>query len=122
MTYPIKVGDKYFTRDGRSVRIVCTDVKTIHPIIGLIEEGVCEIVARYHANGANRDSSDLDLILPTPKTKRVAPVIYKGACGFWVASAIKEFHNSNLVFFTREDAPIGTIWLEHLAVEVPDDE
>ena len=70
-----KPDDRVFTRNGLSVRIVCTDYKgeTGHSVIGLIqnEETGKEIVQEYMDDGSlmsNGLESDLDLFTEvTPK-------------------------------------------------------
>ena len=29
------------TRDGKKVRIICTDAKSVYPVIGLVDNGIC---------------------------------------------------------------------------------
>ena len=60
---------KIVTRDGRSVRIVCTDVKGEHPIMALIHDKQEELAYRYLRNGRQLTYTDspLDLCLPTTK-------------------------------------------------------
>ena len=43
---------KVVTRDGREVRIVCTDFKNEQPILALITEGNREDIHFYYQNGA----------------------------------------------------------------------
>ncbi len=43
---------KVVTRDGREVRIVCTDFKNEQPILALIPEGDIEEIHFYYQNGA----------------------------------------------------------------------
>ena len=46
------------TRDGRPVRIICTDAKSIYPVIGLVDDGICgERFISCQKNG--RESNDL---------------------------------------------------------------
>jgi hypothetical protein len=40
------------TRDGRKVRIICTDAKDCQPIIALITEKGCEMPRQYDLNGS----------------------------------------------------------------------
>ena len=32
---------KIVTRDGKKVRIICTDAKSVYPVIGLVDNGIC---------------------------------------------------------------------------------
>ena len=53
---------KVVTRDGRNVRIVCTDVKSGSPIIAVIEEkDGTENVIRYESDGIMHGYHDIDL-------------------------------------------------------------
>lgn len=46
------------TREGLPVRIICTDVKSIYPVIGLVDEGICgERLVSCQKNG--RESNDV---------------------------------------------------------------
>ena len=60
---------KVVTRDGRAVRIICTDVKGEHPIMALIPDKQEELTYRYLRNGRQLTYTDspLDLCFPTIK-------------------------------------------------------
>ena len=63
---------KIVTRDGRNVRIVCTDVKGTFPIVALIEnfDGSNETAYKFKKNGYFLDSDDdylLDLFFAPKK-------------------------------------------------------
>lgn len=57
------LSQKVVTRDGRSVRIVCTDAKNEFPIIALITNDDKEILMDYNNNGkvSLDEITDLDL-------------------------------------------------------------
>ena len=62
---------KVVTRDGRPVRIVCTDMKGNQPVLALRQSGICEAesILSFFANGAfaiGRESN-LDLFFATEK-------------------------------------------------------
>ena len=61
---------KVVTRDGREVRIVCTDVKGEYPIIALIPDKQQELTYRYLINGRQLTYTDSPLDLCFPTTKR----------------------------------------------------
>lgn len=63
---------KIVTRDGREVRIICTDAKNKFPIIALITNDSKEIIMDYNNNGkvSSDEISNLDLFF--------APNIKKG--------------------------------------------
>ena len=54
---------KVVTRDGREVRIICTDYKGILPIIALIARGEKEDINSFYENGRDNNTylSNLDL-------------------------------------------------------------
>lgn len=60
---------KIVTRDGRSVRIICTDMKGEYPIMALIPDKQEELAYRYLRNGRQLTYTDspLDLCLSTTK-------------------------------------------------------
>lgn len=46
------------TREGKKVRILCTDAKSIYPVIGLVDDGICgERFVSCQING--RESNDV---------------------------------------------------------------
>lgn len=63
----IKEGRKFQTRDGRSVRILCTNLKGIYKIAAAVDEGDKESVLTYNLNGKIYASpeSNYDLV-PVP--------------------------------------------------------
>ena len=56
---------KVVTRDGREVRIICTDYKSTQPIIALITTNTKEDVRCFYKNGrwSNTNEWNLDLFL-----------------------------------------------------------
>lgn len=55
---------KVCTRDGRSVRILCTDLKDSKPVVAAVEIAPnCQAVVRYYSNGrlARVQTSSFDL-------------------------------------------------------------
>ena len=49
---------KIVTRDGKKVRIICTDAKSVYPVIGLVDNGICgERLISCQKNG--RESNDI---------------------------------------------------------------
>ena len=61
---------KVVTRDGRAVRIICTDVKGEYPIMALIPDKQQELTYRYLRNGRQLTYTDSPLDLCFPTTKR----------------------------------------------------
>ena len=57
------------TRDGRPVRIVCTDAMSGYPIIALVETGDAEITYKFNAEGKylDGDEDNRDLFFATEK-------------------------------------------------------
>lgn len=65
------LSQKVVTRDGRSVRIVCTDAKNEFPIITLITNDDKEVLMDYNNNGkvSPDEMTDLDLFFEPIKKK-----------------------------------------------------
>ena len=61
---------KVITRDGREVRIVCTDVKGEYPIMALVPDKQQELAYRYLINGRQLTYTDSPVDLCFPTTKR----------------------------------------------------
>lgn len=71
---------KVITRDGREVRIVCTDFKNEQPILALVTEGNREDIHFYYQNGAwcnEFPENKLDLFF-APIKKEGWVNVYKG--------------------------------------------
>ena len=91
---------KLVTRDGRNVRIICTDAKTYYPIIALAEntDGTTEQCLSFIKNGKYFDnrSSVEDLFF--------APEKHEG----WVNIFVDAVGNSSItdlrIFTSKEDA------------------
>jgi len=70
---PIRAGDVYKTRDGKSCRIIVADKKGVSPIIGLADDGDIEIPYTYTSRGTISSNSGhpADLVLPSTRRKIV---------------------------------------------------
>ena len=81
---------KVVTRDGRSARIVCTDVKGEHPIMALITDKKEELTYRYLRNGRQLTYTDspLDLCFPTTKKDGWVNVYFSVDKGKYVGEEI----------------------------------
>lgn len=121
MSYEIKVGDRLKTEKGYHVRIICTDfIHPLCPIIGIITgaEGF-ESIGRYTKEGK---SSGPETHLALPKTKLIAPVLVRLAGGNYTFESYTDCDLIQLV--TKEESKEGHhngVWIEQLAVEVPDE-
>ena len=87
---------KVVTRDGREVRIICTDVKGEYPIMALIQNKQEELVYRYLSNGKQLTYTDLPLDLCFPTTKKEGWVN--------VYSEQEYRHPGENIFKTKEEA------------------
>lgn len=69
MRMKVIAGKKYQTRNGRAVRILCTDAEGSRcPVIGLITYSNGECVGFWKLDGTNNSEPDLDLsTAPAPK-------------------------------------------------------
>ena len=87
---------KVVTRDGREVRIICTDYKSTQPIIALITTNTKEDVRCFYKNGrwSNTNVSNLDLFFATTKRE-----------GWINVYSEQEYrHPGENIFATKEDA------------------
>lgn len=84
------------TRDGRKVRIVCTDVKSIKPILALVSYDEGEVPSLYDKNGKNNSSFCLsnDLFF-VPEKKEGWVNIYKVG---------NDMYKGSYIWSTEEDA------------------
>ena len=66
---------KVVTRDGREVRIICTDAKNEFPIVALIFNDNKEVLMDYNNNGkvSPDEITDLDLFFATEKKDKFDP-------------------------------------------------
>lgn len=58
---------RVITRDGRSVRIICTDADAERRIVALVRSEEGESVCDYYDDGTCSDNSDWDLLFVTEK-------------------------------------------------------
>ena len=83
---------KVVTRDGREVRIICTDAKGDEPIIALVYNNIREEenVYTYNRDGYfyNNEYSPLDLCLPTTKKEGWVNIYFSVDKGKYVEEEI----------------------------------
>lgn len=92
---------KLVTREGRDVRIICTDMKGDCPIVALIKkyDGDSEVVAAYSKNGVTNECARLlyDLLFfadDIPDFKPYDKVLTRGHSGLpWKANLFSNFKN-----------------------------
>lgn len=88
---------KVVTRDGRNVRIVCTDVKGSAPIVAVIEEkDNTENVLRYESDGIMHGYHDIDLFF--------APDIHVGWINIHKDRLYWRNYWPSVVYSTEEEA------------------
>lgn len=74
---------KVVTRDGRQVRILCTNAKNIYPIVALVDNGKTESTENYMPNGRYLEIAEcgLDLLFASEKREswvnRILKLIWK---------------------------------------------
>ena len=86
---------KVVTRDGRSVRILCTDAKGDYPIVALtIENNLRDMVLICEADGTDIRSENNDLFFDV-ETKHGWVNLYRSEQGFVIFGS---------VYDTKEDA------------------
>lgn len=90
------LSQKVVTRDGRSVRIVCTNAKNEFPIIALITNDSKEVLMDYNNNGkvSPDETTDLDLFF--------APNIKKGWINIFKDN--NETYTSISIYQTKNEA------------------
>ena len=99
--YLKKPSQKVVTRDGREVRIICTDMKSDFPIVALVydEEKQKESIECFFENGKylffDADDSPLDLFFSTTIKKEGWVNIY---------SEQEYRHPGENIFSTKEEA------------------
>ena len=86
---------KIITRDGKSVRIICTDAKCNYPIVALVTQNNYEVVYNFKEDGfvTSYGESDLDLFF-SPNKKEGWINLFKQTNGL----------NTGFVFNTKEEA------------------
>ena len=73
---------KVVTRDGHSVRIICTDAMSTHPVVALVRYGNDEDIESYSQDGkwSNKPESALDLFF-APEKKDGLVSLYRNVRG-----------------------------------------
>ena len=90
---------KVVTRDGKKVRIICTDAKSIYPVIGLVDNGICgERFISCQKNG--RESNDL---IESANDLFFAPKKHEGWINIY-ADINDNSHPGNHIFKSKEEA------------------
>ena len=105
---------KIVTRDGRNVRIICTDRNhSTHPIIALVQNDKIENTYSYRKNGSYLDYtiSPSDLFF-APEKKEGWIKIYKNKKGHRVLSAIYNTENEAIGADLGRGYYIDTIKIE----------
>ena len=88
---------KVVTRDGRKVRIICTDVKGNAPIVAVIgEKDNTENVLRYESDGIMHGNHDIDLFF--------APDIHVGWINIHKVCLDGRNYWPSVVYSTEEEA------------------
>ena len=93
---------KVVTRDGRAVRIICTDYKSDYPIIGLvtIEENK-ELAYNFQKNGRyyfSEKESSLDLFFAPIKKEGWINLLY------WSINGKKFVYPDGIIYKSKEEA------------------
>lgn len=88
---------KVVTRDGRQVRILCTNAKNIYPIVALVDNGKRESTENYMPNGRYLEIEECGLDLFFTSEKR------EGWVNIYRIPDTKELEAS-CIFSTKEEA------------------
>lgn len=106
---------KVVTREGKKVRIICTDAKSIYPVIGLVDEGICgERFVSCQKNG--RESNDIfesanDLFfVPTKYTDYIN--LYRNGGGYFLGGGVYTSEGNAKNIAKGDDQYITTIKVE----------
>ena len=106
---------KVITRDGREVRIICTDYKGLLPIIALIARGEKEDINSFYENGRDNNTylSNLDLFF-APIKREGWINIYKGIVKDYLPSVGQKVYKSKESAITnkRDDNYLTTVKIE----------
>ena len=89
---------KVITRDGRAVRIICTDYENRKPIIGLVKEKE-EMIITFTKDGKlleNVEKSFVDLFF--------APIKREGWINLYKDIDVKEYYLTGIIYDSEEDA------------------
>ena len=90
---------KVVTRNGRSVRIKCTDAKGGHPVIGLVDRGDYEAPKSFTKDGRlwdNTENNSNDLFF--------GPEKHEGWINIFKSSNDIAFLGQSRIFASKEDA------------------
>lgn len=104
------------TRDGRKVRIVCTDRKGVAPIIALVNNGLSdckESCYSFFPDGKTYENyeSELDLFFAPTKHMDYINLYYNGS-GYFLGGGVYTSEENAKSIATRDDQYITTIKVE----------
>lgn len=106
---------KVVTRDGRPVRIICTDCKVAQPIIGIVNEGRPHmIITSFWKNGrhiSNSTKNDLDLFFVLEKHEGWMN-LYKRDFGLVQGDLVRNSEAAAKKIAARDEEYITTIKVE----------
>lgn len=105
------------TRDGRKVRIICTDKRGLYPIVALISDGDGESCGTHTGDGKfsiNREGDDPRDLINVPECKTLWANVYDGCVSRTFhsrqdASGSRGADARGLVSLTVEDGKIVLI-------------
>ena len=103
---------KVVTRNGHSVRIVCTDAMSTHPVVALVRYGNDEDIESYSSDGkwSNKPESALDLFF-APEKKEGWVNVYRNERGaiFFFSTTYSTKEEALDELYDDEDTLIDTI-------------
>ena len=100
--YLANPSQKIMTRDGRKVRILCTNAKNEFPIIALISNDNKEVLMDYNNNGKVSLDEITDFDLFFAPTKREGYInIY---CNIYYEGSDKDRNTGKNIFSSEEEA------------------
>ena len=105
---------KVVTRDGRPVRIVCTDAMSTHPVVALVRYGNDEDIESYSSDGkwSNKPESALDLFF-APEKKGGWVSVYRNVRGnIFFSSPYRTKEEALDALYDDTDTRIDTIKVE----------
>ena len=105
---------KVVTRDGRPVRILCTDAKSDYPVIGLISSNGGDYPENYTENGTylNNYESDNDLFFGTVKKDGWVSVYRNVRGNIFFSSPYRTKEEALEALYDDTDTRIDTIKVE----------
>lgn len=106
---------KVVTREGKKVRIICTDAKSIYPVMGLVDEGIFGerfVSCQKNGRGSNDIFESKDDLFFAPEKHEGWMNLYKKGFGLVIGDLVRNSEEAAKKIAAGDEDYITTIKVE----------